>query len=72
MTDLLPCPFCGGRASLESCLGEHWVECTRCIVGTRLDSNPENPVREWNRRTKAEPVDVPGCDGEAMMKAVDA
>ena len=59
MTDLLPCPFCGGEAELRpndrgiytpDIYGWH-VECTNdeCIIGLMDD-------RQWFEETKAEAI----------------
>lgn len=48
---LLPCPFCGGEASVirkgtdrQSCI----VSCDMC--GCRLESNEQGAGRDWNMR----------------------
>lgn len=53
--ELLPCPFCGGKAhlveeSIHDHLGRSQVECTICRTGTWY-WEAEVCVREWNRRT---------------------
>lgn len=77
MTELLPCPFCGGKADfVRSCFAglarTQWrVFCTRCQV--RQLRHPSRPAaaRVWNRRA---PVAVPAaakpstcCPGEHLV-----
>ncbi len=50
MTDLKPCPFCGGEANLfdhgdEYCL----VACSGCCVRTH-DGTADEVIAVWNRR----------------------
>ena len=57
MTELKPCPFCGGKARLFVNGGVR-VVCTRCYVSTMIltdnmeyESNAvETVVEAWNRR----------------------
>lgn len=59
--DLKPCPFCGGEAVLFNS-GNYWpityyrVICRRggCCFMSRFHEDPENAVKEWNRRAKHE------------------
>lgn len=57
--DLLPCPFCGGKAEWEYAPwdedtkvgddGSGWVECTQCHVQIPYGYRDE-AVERWNRR----------------------
>ena len=57
MTDLKPCPFCGGKARLFVGNGVR-VICSKCYAGTMIltdnmecESNAvETVVESWNRR----------------------
>lgn len=58
MTELKPCPFCGGKARLFVNSGVR-VICSKCGVSTKIltdklecSSNAvETVIGEWNRRT---------------------
>ena len=50
MTELKPCPFCGGKAERCYGLGEHWVKCSCCDASIRMNSFKENAIEDWNRR----------------------
>ena len=47
MTELKPCPFCGGEAIED---GE-WIFCFECGVGYEIENEPER-IDAWNRRAK--------------------
>ena len=50
--ELLPCPFCGGGATLKNSNGRVWIECSVCHFRTTIsDSDSDSEVIEkWNRR----------------------
>lgn len=58
MTELKPCPFCGGSAIEMVCHknpdnyddAEFWVSCTICHIKTNRSLNEDEPVELWNRR----------------------
>lgn len=55
MTELKPCPFCGGEAQAELCgkgIFAHWVViCDKCGANIQ-DNNTEYEATEaWNKRT---------------------
>ena len=54
-TELKPCPFCGGRASVNYCCGEFAVECVDCECGTKYDPSREGVIAAWNRRVDDTP-----------------
>ena len=51
MTELRPCPFCGGEAHLQPFMGYWTVGCTDCfgaVVG-KIETK-EEAIKEWNKR----------------------
>ena len=49
--DLLPCPFCGGKASLYEDYTGHWlVQCDSCGISTLKKGSIEAVILDWNRR----------------------
>ena len=65
--NLKPCPFCGGSAKINKCIGHDdpnfggkYIECQNCHVCTPLifllTDDVDAPLREfWNRRLTKEP-----------------
>jgi Lar family restriction alleviation protein len=54
--ELLPCPFCGSEASINSGTEDHYVvcrndDCAAAIIA-RSFSSPEEAIAAWNRRAK--------------------
>lgn len=47
--ELLPCPFCGGKAIAFPCAGKYYVKCVPCQVEIVRDTR-EQAAAEWNRR----------------------
>lgn len=60
--ELLPCPFCGGRAEYKTTGMIGYVQCQECLARTdtvyswRDESWKEDVAREWN--TRAYPKEV--------------
>lgn len=48
---ILPCPFCGFRAEVETGVGEYWVGCQSCRNGSKLHTCAADAIEDWNRRT---------------------
>lgn len=49
MTDLKPCPFCGGEVKIEG--GAHKsIFCIRCRTFDFYDADTERMARKWNTR----------------------
>lgn len=61
MTNLKPCPFCGGKARLKLISTDaitmmppmywHRVECISCRAGIEK-KDPEQAIEAWNRRAE--------------------
>lgn len=60
MSNLKPCPFCGGEAILEDCggcmnCGRFFVRCTKCeIAQDYLWATKQTAIWRWNRRVNDE------------------
>lgn len=55
MTELKPCPFCGGEAAFgaNSCQGFEYVRCVSCKARTWSCYNTEEQAAEaWNTRAE--------------------
>lgn len=54
MSELMPCPFCGGEAYFEDdgVIQEtlYWVNC-KCGIGTTSCHSKESLAKTWNHRT---------------------
>jgi len=53
MTELKPCPFCGGKAEAQYGWGDyncHQIVCSNCGVMTGGSNTQEQAEEEWNRR----------------------
>lgn len=49
MTDLLSCPFCGGKPMLF--YNDAWqIHCSECLATTHLSISQLSVVKSWNRR----------------------
>ena len=62
MTELKPCPFCGGKAKYIYRMPYNVVKCTKCKVfgKTIVDSYEQQDgkaeaIEAWNRRAEDEP-----------------
>lgn len=51
-TNLLPCPFCGGKADLQFSRDEDdcWVRCLTCWNGTKLCDDTDEAEQLWQTR----------------------
>ncbi len=68
VSELLPCPFCGGEArrftigSEEPAnAGGDVIACTRCQASSHVEfGRKENLVSRWNTRTSTQPAPAKG------------
>ena len=61
MTELKPCPFCGGKARRRYEMPYNWVECSMCRASSILIFDEQEQrdgmkaaVEAWNRRVENE------------------
>ena len=50
MTELLPCPFCGGEAEITYVCGEYAVMCKSCKGSSDFNTNTSKSISRWNTR----------------------
>lgn len=52
MTELKPCPFCGGKAYVQEHLSGLYrsVICKVCCAATRMFQKEKEAIEAWNRR----------------------
>ena len=51
-SELLPCPFCGGKAEFRSGSSTTpYIRCRECGGRTKSSRNRANLIAAWNRRT---------------------
>lgn len=85
MSELLPCPFCGGEAYLrdDNAIIEpsFWCDCGSCDCGTPSFDKPEYAIKAWNTRQSSEWVriyygrelgNLPTHDQEVLFKCGDS
>ena len=54
MSELKPCPFCGGKAECFTVNSASWVYCTDCRCETWGCDTPEEAIATWNKRYYSE------------------
>lgn len=63
MSELKPCPFCGGEAELKG-FTRLWVQCTQCSVQTQLYVFMDAAEEAWNHRVGDDQTDRMVDDGK--------
>lgn len=80
MSELKPCPFCGGEAAVSICTGGddesgyyaiHSASCTNCDVSTDSDINRESVIKIWNTRADGW-IDLPSTPNESGRYTVNS
>ena len=51
MSELKPCPFCGGEAVLSIVAPCYWVSCSDCCAETHTLESEKEAIQAWNTRT---------------------
>ena len=60
MSELKPCPFCGGKATSvlyhnrNLSFIRYFVKCQHCLVATENYEKRETAIKAWNRRADNE------------------
>jgi Lar family restriction alleviation protein len=75
---LLPCPFCGGTASLDCSVGGFFVECDACEARgpfVEYEDFPDDQIGKaeqaaaaaWNQRSAWQPIETAPRDGRDFI-----
>lgn len=52
---LLPCPFCGARASLWASTDTEWIQCSKCLSCSDVyAAYTKQAEQSWNKRVGKE------------------
>ncbi len=51
MSELKPCPFCGGKAKIILLKGINakYIQCENCRISTEVSSEDKTLIELWNR-----------------------
>lgn len=55
MSELEPCPFCGGLAEISTAVGESWAVCLECGANGPMFGSAESAAAAWNTRAAVTP-----------------
>lgn len=50
MTELKPCPFCGGEATIFDHDHAYWATCLKCEAEIMMQGSYLEAIEAWNRR----------------------
>ena len=50
MSELKPCPFCGGKAKKEYVYDLFWCQCESCFAYTIAHRREQRAIDAWNNR----------------------
>lgn len=52
MSELKPCPFCGGKAEIITLMGVNakYIQCENCRISTEVSGEEKILIELWNRR----------------------
>lgn len=78
MSNLKPCPFCGGEAKTGACANGYHVYCGDCgadvmastietLTTCNLEKQVERAVEQWNNRQDAHPDKLPDHVKQAVQ-----
>ena len=67
MTELKPCPFCGGEARLHSSFEWSHVSCEKCFASTSIRISEEQAIEAWNNRPNPWRTGAPARSGEYLV-----
>lgn len=67
MSELQPCPFCGGKAELVTGAPEYWVRCLTCGAGSDTTASSKRATDNWNRRPSQEPEHTTCPEGYSLV-----
>ena len=72
MTELKPCPFCGGKGKYHGSYFEddvcEYVSCTRCNSSTPLMYKKGESIEWWNRKASPWHIGTPTEEGWYLLQ----
>lgn len=69
MTELLPCPFCGGEAFINCGHEFRWCECRDCGAEARTCNTEAEAIEAWNTRADYHGYEQAAIDAWKNIKA---